>query len=872
MFGQLRDHVNQIYGWLRSLQDQLAEAKSPDARPPGDARFLQALREASLEAGSPILFGVITDATPYGHVYRVQVGRNLPPLRCVLGALGDFGPIGVRPLTTLPPGTQVIVYKEEGANSGVILAAIPNVAYDAADQLCTHIAHATRNRVDQANRVPARLNPEELLSFTSGRPFDSTMIGEWGYISPFGPRIHLDPFLVQVGINERCGLFFHWHDAFVRLAAYNFRHFTAGSERVSLNDQGELHEWEGYALYPWEQLGLYNPGEPYRQFSAEEWQLKQPYYGPLEPYDDAQRPWHRLRTFRGYLGQGQTQVVELPPEGETVAKFGEEQPFCPAVAVYRLGHDGTVVITSGKRTLVGRHPWLVSPQQKSPPEQLTGSGDDESNYLFSGRFGSGKPHGSNPPSLEEPYQRILALLDLNACVFNFSLWSPFIFHEKDWQVPDASDQQVAGWEVPDYSKVKTEPLLPPPDPESKTVDHRGSVDLYPNGCFTVYDDDGTVTTVDGWGSAIVMHGGKIFLHAPHGVELLAGRTVHVEAGEDVVVTAKDSVDIVASEKDVRLKAEKGMWLLGGNSGQGGVLIESRGTDQFQLDNPGEDSIAGGIVFRSSEGTLNLVGKELYLRTTDSGNITLDADKGSGELVANLSAATLLTGHQGLTVAYGTAGQHLRARTVLGERETLLAGSTYVRGTLVVRDSISGESLSLLGSIAVGSGQEHLSQIRDISLLQAIIDAADELPKTLDAPRSRYEQYQEKFLQEERIGHEETLEKLKFSLRTEEQYGTEQYVRLQPVWTTMAEAAGQSLASWEEKAVKGPKDVETYPYPGKKHYQEPGALAVQTLSLVQGQAILRPVPREATSTSPADNYAYPKLEPIQFKSLNERKVP
>ena len=114
------------------------------------------------------------------------------------------------------------------------------------------------------------------------------------------------------------------------------------------------------------------------------------------------------------------------------------------------------------------------------------------------------------------------------------------------------------------------------------------------------------------------------------------------------------------------------------------------------------------------------------------------------------------------------------------------------------------------------------------------------------------------------------EKGKFSLRTEEQYRTEEYVRLQPVWVQLAEVGGASLSTWEEKAVEGP-DGETYPYPGKKHFQEGNALVQQPLQLLTLSPTLKPVPKGSPSSLASGyvRYTYPGTTKA---TLNEVKTP
>ena len=84
--------------------------------------------------------------------------------------------------------------------------------------------------------------------------------------------------------------------------------------------------------------------------------------------------------------------------------------------------------------------------------------------------------------------------------------------------------------------------------------------------------------------------------------LKSGRNVNLWAGYDLILRAKNSIDGSASAHDVRLKAENNMMLLGGNSGTGGVLVESRGASgNFDFSQSGEAVSFGGVILRASRG-------------------------------------------------------------------------------------------------------------------------------------------------------------------------------------------------------------------------------------------------------------------------------
>jgi uncharacterized protein (DUF2345 family) len=65
------------------------------------------------------------------------------------------------------------------------------------------------------------------------------------------------------------------------------------------------------------------------------------------------------------------------------------------------------------------------------------------------------------------------------------------------------------------------------------------------------------------GEEILLQGGNITLSCPSDIRVLPARSAVSLAGDDVVFRAKNSIDLTATDNDVRIKAERNLDMVGG---------------------------------------------------------------------------------------------------------------------------------------------------------------------------------------------------------------------------------------------------------------------------------------------------------------------
>lgn len=908
---------------------------------PGAFNQLQPVADPQNQTGASLLsfnqtgrivHGYITDCTAIGNVYRVQLEKNKQPVVAFLSPRTSSNLFGARELTTLLPGTTVTCIWHEQLSWAQIIGVIPPVGTSARLGNQSVIHGASRNRVDEAHKRPFRMEDGGYIpAFLAGRPFDAVNCGETGWITETGVKAFVDSFMAIFGVEESCQISFHYHDMLARLSAYNFQLWTAVREHESFNDQDETLDWTGWAMYPWEQLGLDSRADPTKILSPTQWQQDTPWYSKMEPVDDYLMPWHREREFHGYLGQGGKRCVVAPAidfdsSGGNKGSSGGKDTSQGARTVY-TGYEGgeeatgPTIITdesggsfnepgsSGSKKAGALHPGLFDsfvtadgrfcvqsakgislvkraaimlPTRLQPP--ASPAGDNEKNYRFSGILGDGPEHkitGDIETSGElQNLNRAAGIMDMHAYFFNYAGLHPFLYHKKDYKVYEESEAEWAGnssEEVPDFGKLASEAYIDAED-YKKTwfIDHRyGEQAFYTLSCGFELLDDGGVMITDGYGGAIRMTGGSIEISAPGDIWLRSGRNVNLWAGHDAIIRSKNSFDISSSTHDGRIKAEKNLMLLGGHSGKGGVLVESRGAGDLDFETVGEDASIGGLILKSKAGPIASWSPELYLRTGGpgmySGPIVLDANQGQGA-VSIYSQYTNVYSDRGVYFHFDGLQSNGRPSGYISATGAAFPGTVCIGGGLIadgnaafsgvvtaVRRFVSKDcpNVQCLNDEGEGQMNESFDQCREL-LESKLPDFGAKFLEEVLQPR---------FYEERRPGNEDVILKGEFGFRSRANYRTENFVLYEDRWQQLGRIKGSVSSKWEEKAVTS-QGRETYPYPGTEAFQGTNYVQ-QDLTIFDAVAGRAKDRGEANSLN--DEYASPAFGEPTRTSLNEYLV-
>lgn len=875
---------------------QLSQLSDPQNQTAGNVK--------SLNNTAKILLGKVVDTTSIANLYKVSLERSNQIMIGVLCTDTSLGVYGAKSITTLLPGTTVECVRHDDMSYLSIVGVIPpkNTDRRYAQQQVLH--GATAARTDDAHRKPFRMS-QELVSATAGRLFDSAGGGEAGWVTETGMRMFIDPFMAMYGLDEMSSLSFFYHDMFTKFAAYNYQHWTSVSESQAMNDQDEALHWNGYATYPWENLGLAARADNSTIQTPREWQIDKPYLAKMDLLNPYSMPWHRLREWYGYLGQGgKRTLVAMPINFTTRGDAGSSGLSGAAsgnrtqTAVYGTGDiqpgladqfttlGGHIGIQSVKAISITKRGVVSAPTRVAKPESP--DGDTENDYKFSGLLGSGPEHritgdiaGSNPR------QKLAGLSDMHSYIYNYASLHPFLYHRKDYAVPEESAAEYAGGrsaEVPNFSELRGSQHINTERYQREVqIDHRyggqkvysleGSVDILENGDVSIHN---------GCGAEIRLVNGDIEISCPGDIRLTSGRGTHVIAGRDFTARAKKNVELSATEQDVRIKAENNLSVLAGNNGSGGVMIESKGEGgSYDFNNPGTDAVFSGIILKSSNSPLVTISNNVYSRTL-GGPYVIDTMQGAANFITysrqivnytdsgevwyfNTVKDTSEDALPGAAIVNGP-GATLSATQTSLPGDVLLSGDLQVGGTaLVGRDVLS------LGNVASSSGGL-LGRIGDAARRQTMLRQQIRRATVTVPKRNGQDLYDSTFAEwlyaEVGPGNEDVLAAMSFTFRTDEQYNTDGYYTFETRWQQLARTTDQVGETWSERPVNS-MTSSTYPYPGR--------IAFTTDTFVQQDFTMfdamngRAVDRGMSDTGPAAVYASPSYATQTFTNLSKFPV-
>lgn len=594
--------------------------------------FLNSITQANpLQSDTPLRIGRVLLAMPYIHCYKIQISGRQGT--CIATATNSHSnmPLGVRSGEVIPPNSTVLVWKPKTSTLAYIIAVLPTPTMDDKFNASDHIQQGGNSgvkKVEAYRLIPkATANAMGWVAQSSGRPIDGT-IGEYVRMSETGIGLMIDSFQAYLRVNEVCGLWLNYFDNYAKLAALSLNIMSYCEHNIQTYDEGELFSMRGYVTYPWEATGMYADGIKFSEsHGKEKVQLdKQFPFAEEDIENPAQTPIYRLTDTWGYLGQGFNRTL-MKPAKESGKRLMTDEDKDTGLFQELLALDGQYSVRSAKGITFAKYPLIPNPRRVRSVDDAKGDDyTEDSDYKFSGKFGEGDEHKVKDWNDEDVTQnksllRVAGIQDMLAHHFNWKSTHPYAYHTKDYKFPEESEGDKLNYV--DFYRGSMEKAYIEVFPKTtlKIDDRYGDVNYYNTASFFSLTEDGSVVIGDGYGAQITMSGGQIRLEAGGDIMLMSGSRVVTLAKESIIRT-KGSIDISSSDGDVRIKSENNMQLLAANSGNGGLLLESKGqgTDQDYEQKLGEDVKASGIVLLSRGGSVSTITKDIYLRSgVDEGN-------------------------------------------------------------------------------------------------------------------------------------------------------------------------------------------------------------------------------------------------------------
>lgn len=833
--------------------------------------------------------GIITDTLPFAYAYRVTTRLVGQPVICMaVQPMG--GSMLATGTTAYSPGTYVFLAYSQLMGFGLILGSFDrpqgleeyNIKRNISNVCRTHDEVTDKGILINSSNNNGSFNASQL------KYEEHTDIPEWGLSFISGMRWYVNPFMTLMGTNDYTNLTLFECDHLLRLSGINMQQRTSGRENEWLNDEGEYIEYLGSSLYPWEHFGAYyKPGKDVMEKKDKnEWHAEGSIVNYYEPAEKDIRPFHRFMEFGGWLGQGELTQIVLPPAPEPplhLAKFKKNDDLLASARTH-TDMMGNITMRSMGGISITKDGLIPASHRINRPDE------------FSAKYGDNKDNYNNDsltlPTYLQSAQTFttngitaaLGIYDTSGYSKNWRDIFQLAYHTDDYYTPEETSikgkYDLKSIYAPHYSKLVAETYLEDAESKDVHIDDKRVINYTGNEAGIHILKEGGIVIYDGYGSEIRMINGEITISCAGDLNLRPGKNVNIWGGNDVIIRANDTVDVSTSKKSIRLKAEENVEILGGNNKQGGVIIESKGVgDTYNFDKNGDEIETTGIVLKSADSPIALLGQELYLRCGGDGGtgngIKIDAGKGKAniDLVAQ-DINEYINGVHKIDFLKSTSVDKV---TYFKESEVKLVGETTITKSMWVDGEIkNAKDIICCGTINSFGNQSGMITPFNLFTREKHNEDIDKHTEPPLKTEPKYmtsvytTEYTEGKYKEHKIGNDQLINSLSFSFRTDEQLNLGNYLVLEDLWQQIDRESYNEANKWEEKPVQNTVGI-TYPYPGKKNYQEPIYITQSYVIADFNSSVYTDRSVENHATSPGGPYKAEKYGNQEKVSLNSYKV-
>jgi len=420
------------------------------------------------------------------------------------------------------------------------------------------------------------------MNSNSSRPTD-LFPGDYAVINENGVGLAVLALIAALRGSEKAKVECSLIDDLVRITSGFFKHSNSQGVHQIYNDNGYLTQEQTAAMYQFEKFGL----EEYGQNIIKDDGIKKKFLSnPSDPQykltEEQAQSVQRLHEFMGFLGTLYTRFVMDPSETAGQETYPKQTKY-KGLARTHIDASGRISFASAAGISLQRTDVIPVPKRLKEPWDPAG---DKPKWT-----GDGKPKKREPYDYPDDHPSARGLLTREVTFWYDSLiYQRFTEQVKDWYMPKPSQ------------------LRPLTDMYDRFTESEEKFSKNKNRqSFINQEADGSIILRDNWGAEIVMSGGNITLNAAGNVYVRSGKSTVVLGGDDVIVKAKNSVDVTATDHDVRIKGDRNVQILaeGRKSKLGGILIESRspraglGSGTYG----GENAALGGIVIKAKDSAI-----------------------------------------------------------------------------------------------------------------------------------------------------------------------------------------------------------------------------------------------------------------------------
>jgi len=781
-------------GWIREIFDNW-QMNTADRQGRADNQSSNVASESTMTAldsrdPGELRIGMVLDSAA-GSYYSIVDCQNGPDLPCVgIGSLHS-NYLGVSECNLPVEGSRVVVYKPHATdNFGIIIGTLP--AFDSnspvvdGEPLWSYaglgdLEPGASGSTESAYNTPLT-NPDDTRNVHANatRPVD-VFPGDWAQINDQDVGILVSRYKASLMASDRARIDVSLVDDLVRIVAGYLRIIDSQGETQVLNDGGYPSRWHSATSHQCEKSGFKDYGNPLTKNTGKHEQLPKSDEARYELIKEDVMSKRRLQLFTGWLGDMLDVFVAKPDPANNPELYSNEAKDQGLNHIH-VDSCGRLVIRSAAGISLQR--WDRIPIPKQMYELWDPEGDKiEEDY---------EPEEKKPVDWpdDHKYGRGLQVRDGYAWI-----------HRMGYQ--RLHDQSIQGGGK-DINLPEEKDLLTPDKKYDELGKAEEDYEKYDRRqAYMNVEDDGSIIIRDAWGSELLMRGGNIIFNCAGQLELRPGKSLVMLAGDDLIAKAKNSVDITATDKDVRVKAEGNLHMLAeGREGKGGILLESRadGEGVAFKGKKGEDVMSRGIILRAEKSSIFSQARTIHSSAERQHKIeTFGEDEGNDGAIY-LSARKLYSNmqRQHVFVTDKTAG------LIIGRNSAILAG----------------RQAALVGgrSIAIIKGQKAWIPFMEVPLEE---DFYLELKPFFEQIHDWLQEtpWLSPFLPDAR-------DEIEFTYRTSQQYNTmkasevheaSQFRVYQASWAYLKDVGfhtltGVSKEEWIEYPIE-----ETWPWPGEEHY-------------------------------------------------------
>lgn len=804
------DDVQQTFTRFVSFLNQQTEVA-------GDADNISGHTRSQIPLGSQIHEGVIHYAIPGYGAYRVALYGLGGIVRCRDGR-GTVGLDDVGQKSMLPPGSRVYVAMTELTSPlGTIIGVKPSVQAEAGDAFSDFIVQGSGVGLYAspyyADYVAGTVDGAGAKPYAGDYPRDG-LSGDYTVMSTTGAGLHIDSDMAYLRTSELCGLFLFREDGYARLTGESLATESLAVRSETGLAAAEIYESTGHSIYPWETLGQPQPST----LQLEQYGIQAIYDGSTattEPVELDAIPIDRLTETGGYLGQGQLTVL-VTPTGISTGQVNTTSNPVAQRALFRqqIMMDGTYLVESTRQLFFAKVVDIPVITRKFARDYLA----EDKEYKASGVYGEGDPHVVRQLRITDSAAAAAGATESYAYASAWQGYNAAVYHPHiDLEYPTPASSLSITLDGSDRAT--------PPPVEQVNIDHRyGQVDIHRILSLFAILPDGTVVIRNGLGAEIRLAQGVVEIGGT-GVYINAGRTFSLLGGQ-VSIRGNRGVELVSANDAVRIKAETNLMLLGGNSGSGGVLLESRGVgNNVEWTEEVNDVKFGGVTIKAASSYVAVYGGDILLKSGTAaaglfpGRVVIDAPQST----ITMRAATQ---HRYSQIMYDnfTFGDNRVAKSnMYSENVASFSGSIGVSaqilcgGGIQVQDSVLSFNGNF-GSVRAAENDYKVGTVLKPAELERNIKKTQLWTNNATTAGSdNLDKYNEALRADNRPANDESIKRTAFGFPSSTGYRSQNVVLSQPYWQ-QALPVGQT---WNEPVVRY-QNSDTRPWPGNERQTTEGS--------------------------------------------------